>query len=270
MKKKHLMSIASICIVILGLIALVYMPNKTKSDFDKIRPTLFVHGYKGTVNSFGHMLKRFESDYNWGNKALVYFVKNNGAIEKYNLSKGKKEPVFVQVIFENNRASFEETAGWLAAVLADMKAVYSIENVNLVGHSMGGIVSLEYMKQYQGVKFPTVRKFIAIGSPFDGIYSEEYFQLNRDPAATDLHPDSPALQFLRERSFPEYTQVLSIGSTGDAIAVPESIKSLRTIIPKDQLEEVIIDDLHLSHSGLHESKLVDQYIYEFLWQDQIE
>ncbi|CDQ41002.1 MULTISPECIES: alpha/beta fold hydrolase [Virgibacillus] len=270
MKKKHIITITSIGLIILGFAALLYMPNKANSDYDKVRPTLFVHGYKGTINSFGNMLNRFEYDYHWGNKAIVYYVKQNGVVQKYNLSKGKKEPVFIQVVFEDNRASFEVTASWLAKVLEDMKQVYSIESVNIVGHSMGGIVSLEYLKQFQGVNFPTVRKFIAIGSPFDGIYSEEYFKINRDPAAADLHPDSPALQYLRERPFPDHIEVLSIASTGDAIAVPESVHSLRNIVPEAQLQEKVIHNDQLSHSGLHESRKVDHLIYKFLWQDHIQ
>src|SRR5699024_5062031 len=162
---------------------------------------LFVHGYKGTENSFGHMLKRFEKQYKWGNTALIYYVSPQGEIQVYNLSKGKQNPVFIQVVFENNRASFADNTEWLASVT-------------------------RHINEYQDPEtYPAVDKLITIGSPFDGIYNQSYFQIHHDPAATDLKPNSVALGLLRENTnaFPENISVLSIGSTGDIVAAPESV-----------------------------------------------
>ncbi|GIP63018.1 hypothetical protein J32TS6_15730 [Virgibacillus pantothenticus] len=270
MNKKQMFSVGSFGLVIIVFIILTWTPNRAISNFDKIRPTLFVHGYKGTENSFGFMLQRFEHEYKWGNKALIYYVTKQGEVKKYYPRLGEEKPLYVQVIFEDNRASFDMTSSWLANVLKDMQQTYGVDDVNIVGHSMGGIVSLEYIKQFQGKSYPSVHKFVAIGSPFDGIYSEKYFQINHDPAAIDLRPDSKALQHLRDRSFPKHTEVLSISSTGDAIAVPESVHALRNIVPHQQLTEIVINDRRLGHSDLHESRKVDRYIYEFLWQDQVQ
>ncbi|SHH12737.1 MULTISPECIES: alpha/beta fold hydrolase [Virgibacillus] len=270
MNKKQILSLASFGLVIIGFIVLIGMPNRAISDFNKSRPTLFVHGYKGTENSFGFMLQRFEHEYKWGNKALIYYVTKQGEVKKYQPRLGEEKPLYVQVIFENNRASFEMTSSWLANVLKDMQQTYGVDDVNIVGHSMGGIVSLEYMKQFQGKSYPSVHRFVAVGSPFDGIYSEEYFRIHHDPAATDLRPNSKALQHLRERSFPNHTKVLSISSTGDIVAVPESVRAIRKMVPNQQLTEIVIDDNVLGHSDLHESRRVDRYIYEFLWQDQVQ
>lgn len=257
-------------IVLLGMISLGYQSER-KPDISTTKPTVFLHGYKGTFNSFGFMLDRFEDKYNWGNRALIYYVSANGEISTRNLSKGRSEPPLVQVVFEDNRAGFTQSAAWFASVLKHMKQHYYVENVNLVGHSMGGIVSLEFLKQYNDKElYPKVDKFVAIASPFDGIYSEGYFQVNYGPAATDLIPGSAALEMLRERPFPEDISVLSIGSTGDKVAVPESLKSLRQIIPKEQLEEIVIEDKSLGHSGLHENQQVDQLIHSFLWKDRVQ
>lgn len=252
---------------------MMYTPKKASSDHSEIQPTVFLHGYKGTENSFGHMLKRFEKQYKWGNKALVYYVSAQGKVHVYNLSKGKENPVFIQVIFENNRASFNDSAAWLANVLQHMKENYQINSFNLVGHSMGGIVSLKYIQEYQDpATYPTVDKLITIGSPFDGIYKQSYFQVNQGAAATDLKPNSVALQILWENQkyFPENISVLSIGSTGDIVATPESVAFLRNIIPSDQLEEIMIEDISLGHSALHEDEQVDQYIHSFLWQNDMQ
>lgn len=269
MKKQHIITITSSCIILLGVITILYLPNKTSSKFyTEQPPTVFVHGYKGTINSFGNMLNRFENDYHWGNKALIYYVSAKGKIHVDNLDNNKEDPTFVQVIFENNRASIEDSAKGLAAVLEDMRNTYYLDKINLVGHSMGGLVSVKYLQSYQGDVHPSVAKLITIGSPFGGIYPEEYFQIHRDAAATDLKPDSAALQIIHENKFPENIDVLSIGSTGDAIAMPESVQSLRTIVPSNQLQEIILENDELGHSGLHESKVVDQLIHSFLWKDK--
>ncbi|MBM7599798.1 putative alpha/beta hydrolase family protein [Virgibacillus halotolerans] len=267
MKKQHIIAITSSCIILLGVLTILYLPNKASSGFHTQQPTVFVHGYKGTANSFGFMLDRFEHEYHWGNKALVYYVAENGAIHVHNLNEGQGDPTFIQVIFENNRASLEDGAKWLAAVFDHMQQNYYIDKVNLVGHSMGGLVSVKYLESYQGDVHPNVKKLITIGSPFDGIYAEEYFQINQDAAATDLKPNSAALKLLHEGDFPKNIDVLSIGSTGDMIAVPESVQSLRTIVPDNQLQEVMINNEDLGHSGLHEDEAVDRLIHSFLWKD---
>lgn len=246
---------------------MIYIPKETKSEQNIGNPTVFVHGYKGTFNSFGNMLNRFEYRYGWGNKALVYRVSPQGRINVTNLSKGKTEPAFVQVIFENNRASFRDTSRWLSTVLSHMKETYHIDKVNLVGHSMGGLVALKSIQEYQDQKqYPRVAKLITIGSPFDGIYSNQYFQVNRDAAAADLKPNSVALQTIREKkhTIPRGLDVFNIGSTGDLVAMPESVQSLRGIIRKDQLQEKMIEDNMLGHSEMHENTQVDKLIHSFL------
>ncbi len=243
------------------------VPKAAKSENKIETPTVFVHGYKGTVNSFGNMLNRFENMYGWGNKAIVYDVSRTGHMTVYNLGKGKRESAFVQVIFEDNRASIEDTSEWLAKVLAHMKRVYRIDTVNLVGHSMGGLVSVNTIQTYQDPsKYPRVEKLITIGSPFDGIYSKEYFQINRDPATVDLKPGAGALKLMRlnKAAVPDNLQVLSIGSTGDMVAMPESVLAIRKIISQDQLTVKMITEKALGHSALHENEKVDRMVYSFL------
>jgi uncharacterized alpha/beta hydrolase family protein len=269
-KKKYIIVMAGFCLLFLGIIAAMYVPKKASSGHSDMLPVVFMHGYKGTENSFGHMLSRFEKK-NWGNKALVYVVSAEGDIRGYNLGKGTETPEFIQIVFENNRASFQDSAMWLAGVMEDIKENYQINSINLVGHSMGGIVSLKYVLEYQDPDvYPTVNKLITIGSPFDGIYSREYFRIHQDAGANDLMPRSEELEQLLENrhAFPVYTQALSIGSTGDVVAVPESVRTLRNIIPEEQLQEIMISDQTLGHSALHEDERVDYYIHSFLWQNK--
>lgn len=272
MKKKLLLQITSLAIIVSLAMLITYMPKRASSQRGIAPVTVFVHGYKGTANSFGGMLDRFERR-DWGSKALVYYVSKNGNMQVYNVNQGKKKPKFVQVVFENNRANFDDSATWLSKVMNHLKERYHIDSVNLVGHSMGGLVSLKYTEEYQDkTQYPAIGKLVTIGSPFDGIYSQKYFQFNRDAAATDLKPDSPVLQLLKAngQAFPEDVAVLNIGSTGDLVAVPESVQTLRTIIPAHQITEKMIENGSLGHSDLHENDQVDKMIHSFLWQDEVQ
>ncbi|WP_230856004.1 alpha/beta fold hydrolase [Virgibacillus dakarensis] len=272
MKKKRILQLTAIGILIVTATIITYMPRHASSQHSITPINVFVHGYKGTTNSFGGMLNRFERN-NWGNKALIYYVTRHGDVKMYPLNKGSREPIFIQVIFENNRASFDDSATWLSEVMRHLKNTYHIDSVNLIGHSMGGLVSLKYIEEYQDpAEYPATNKLITIGSPFDGIYSQYYFQINRDPAATDLKPDSPALQLLRanRQAIPDHLAVLSIGSTGDMVAVPKSVHTLKEIVPANQLTEIMIENDNLGHSELHENRQVDKLIHSFLWQERKE
>ncbi|MCM3740493.1 alpha/beta fold hydrolase [Oceanobacillus luteolus] len=254
-------------LLLLGLGGYSLMPKNTKSEGYVGIPTVFVHGYKGTVNSFGNMLQRFENEYKYGVVGMTYFVNADGSLHTQHLARSNGKPLFIQVVFENNRTSFAETTNYLANVLHNLKSTYQIDTVNLVGHSMGGIVSLKYIMEYDGKAYPRVEKLVTIGSPFAGIFDPNYFITHTDRGAEDLKMDSLALRMLHTSTFPEHVKVLSIGSTGDAVAVPESVAQLRKIVPSSQLKEVMLEDETLGHSALHEHAGVDQLIYRFLWQD---
>src|SRR5699024_555546 len=219
LKKRYIIGIMAYTILLfVGVLSVVHSIYRENIVIDG-EATVFVHGYKGTENSFGNLLDRFEYTYQWGKKGLVYYISSEGNINDYFLLREEEDqPIFVQVVFENNRAEFAETTEWLSSVLQHLKEEYAVETVNLVGHSMGGIVSTKFSMEYTSVDYPAVNRLVTIGSPFDGIYDEQYFEINQDPAAMDLAQDSPALTELRENNLPVHIQALSIGSTGDLVA----------------------------------------------------
>ena len=266
MKLQHILIIGVVALLLYSSTQIIYTPKRAKNTENNLPPTVFLHGYKGTYYSFGHLLDRFQNEYRWGDKGLVYRVQADGTLTVQEQVKTKNKPLFIQVIFENNRASFQKGSAWLATVMKDLKQNYYIQEVNLVGHSMGGIMSLKYILDYEGTIYPEVHKLVTIGSPFDGIYNESYF-LNipqKDLAAHDLRPKSKGLKSLHDKTFPKTIQVLSIYSTGDPVARPESVEALRTIVPNGQLQERRIEDKRLGHSMLHESKRVDHFVHDFL------
>src|SRR5690625_7983654 len=95
------------------------------------------------------MLKRFEKQYKWGNTALIYYVSPQGEIQVYNLSRGKQNPVFIQVVFENNRASFADNTEWLASVTRHMKEYYQMNTINRSEERRVGKKTRSGMREWQ-------------------------------------------------------------------------------------------------------------------------
>ncbi|MGM7634802.1 alpha/beta fold hydrolase [Bacillus sp. Hm123] len=234
--------------------------------------TVFVHGYKGTAVSFRSMLHRFENEHQWGKQALVCKVTKDGRILISKVHRyTAKDRLFVQVIFENNRASFKDTAYWLSEVMNTLKTHYRIDQVNLVGHSMGGIVSTKFLEDYQHTnKYPYVDKLVVIGSPFKGVKEGAYLKTNIGGAAYDLMPNSSAVQQLdhNKEAFPKHVQVLTIAGVGDQLVTVDSALAIKHIVPKENYTEATILDRHINHSGLHESDEVNALIGQFLWNEK--
>ena len=245
-------------------------PAESEASSEKaVEATVFIHGYKGTARSFDTLLERFEEQYDWGKRALVCRVTADGKVLVDQLADlHSRERLLVQVIFENNRASFEDTAYWLSKVLNTLHDQYKIEQANLVGHSMGGIVSVQFLEDYSKKPgYPLINHLIVLGSPFAGVIDKEYLLKNTGEGAADLMPNSDALKrlFRHKASFPSDVKVLAIATTGDSLVSTRSVLLLDRIVPKSQFHGQIIASPAITHVGLHESPEVDRLIGEFLW-----
>ncbi|MGF2616569.1 alpha/beta fold hydrolase [Rossellomorea aquimaris] len=242
--------------------------KENSSEVSANIPTVFVHGYKGTYNSFKTMLYRFEEN-NWAKRELVVYVSADGEITwRGTLSPSSKLPSLVQIVFEKNKASISETSSHLQSVMMELKSKYNVGQVNLVGHSMGGLVSTNYLQQTNGnLQYPETVKFAVIGSPFDGIAKESYHRVNTGEALIDLRPESEALKNLvvNREQFPADLEVLAIAGTGDQVVEVESAFAIQKIVPESNLEMSLIEDMQIDHSGLHETEKVDKIVKKFLW-----
>ncbi|MGM0845234.1 MAG: alpha/beta hydrolase [Bacillota bacterium] len=232
-------------------------------------PTVFVHGYKGTYNSFKTMLYRFEEN-NWAKRELVAYISAEGEITwKGSISSSSKLPPLVQIVFEDNRASISDTSSQLQSAMKELRDQFNVNQVNLVGHSMGGLVSTKYLITTSGnINYPETVKLAVIGSPFDGISSESYYRQNTGESLIDLKPESEALKNLVENKdlFPSELKVLAIAGSGDQVVEIESAFAIKKIVPEDNLEKRLIEDGGIDHSGLHETKKVDTLLNKFLWE----
>ncbi|WP_173917810.1 alpha/beta fold hydrolase [Halobacillus sp. Marseille-Q1614] len=258
--------------------ASIFFVNSTPTRSEKpsvVTPTIFVHGYKGGPGSFNTMLDRFE-DNNWGTKRMVIYVTNEGNVRVRGGIPYTMNP-FIQVIFENNRASIADQTSWLRTIMTKLHNDYAISQVNLVGHSMGGLASTNFLLNNQEGDYPEVKKLITIGSPFLGIGQNDYFSLNTGEATVDLQVKSNALVTMlnSKENFEKDIQALSIAGVinendleedqWDGVVTKPSALGLRGIVPRKNFSELVFSGPSATHSGLHEHTGVDEAVAEFLW-----
>ncbi|WP_051302646.1 alpha/beta fold hydrolase [Salibacterium aidingense] len=263
-----------ILIVLLTAVAVSFflLPEKSTDSMDTkpFTPTLFVHGFKGGPGSFNTLLERFAQN-NWGSKGLVFHVSSSGALHtEGNL--GKKKNPFIQIIFEDNRASLKQQTMWLQHVMHTLGKTYDVKQVNLVGHSMGGLTTAKYLWKERSPSYPDVEKLVVIGSPFYGIKRDSYFEVNHGAALQDLKPGAASVQtmFEHKRAFPHNLGVLAIAGSPfyrktDGVVSVRSALGIQELVPPSIYHEKIFTDLKATHSGLHEHSGVDRKIAEFLW-----
>lgn len=240
-------------------------------------PTVLLHGVYGNRHTMQGMIRRWEL-LGFATKILEIEVSAEGDLSvKGNwVQRNQQEYPLIQVFFDNNDASPEVQAEWLLKIMTFLKKL-GIEEVNMLGHSMGGVASLRYLMQsltYQETT-PKVEKFVALGSPFKGEIANTLFSkiyhLDRN-GKLDFNPSYKYFMAHRESLSPEL-QVLNIygdledGTNSDGIVETENAKILKEIVSENvaSYEEYEIKGLKGQHTLLHENEEVDQLVADFLW-----
>ncbi len=249
------------------------MPDTNSSDQAGI-PTLFIHGYEGTDYTFNGMLSRFE-DEGYGEKQLTLTIQPDGSISETGNWQNDSAVPFIQVLFADNKNNEWNQADWIKAILVYLKTTYQIEEVNLVGHSMGGVSSFRYLVAYGNEKTqPVVKNFVSIGAPFN-----DFVTGNENQTLEDLKQNGPLVLSGRYSEFstaiqhyPASTDMLNIvgdiedGSKSDGTVSLSSSLSIGYLMQSNRrtYHEEIINGKKASHSQLHENETVDEWVIEFL------
>jgi pimeloyl-ACP methyl ester carboxylesterase len=184
-------------------------------------PVLLIHGYLATRGSL-HLLERQLVDR--GHIVISYPL---GTV---------------------NWGDIRDSAGLIARKVESIVAQTGVTRIDVVGHSLGGLVGLYYLKRLGGRH--RVRRLIMLGTPAQGTWSA-IFGLVTVPlglASLQLLPGSPFLRELAEMPLPKGAEVVSIGANRDWLA------PLSTTI----LDGVRHITLPTDHSGL----LVDAEVAE--------
>lgn len=153
-----------------------------------------------------------------------------------------------------NVGDIRDSAGLIARKVESIVAQTGIARVDIVGHSMGGLVGLDYLKRLGGRH--RVRRLVMLGTPTQGTWSA-LLGLVTAPlglASLQLLPGSPFLRELAERPLPDGAEVVSIGAVRDWLAPLAS-----TVL--DGVQHIA---LPTGHSGLLVDAEVAEVVVEIL------
>ena len=143
-----------------------------------------------------------------------------------------------------------DTAGLVARKVESLCTQAPVDKVDIIGHSMGGLVGLDYVKRLGGRH--RVRRLILLGTPADGTWSALLGLVTAPlgPASRQLLPGSRFLRELHEAPIPPGVEVTTVAGDRDLLAPLGS-----TEIPG--VQRVVVP---ASHAGL----LVDEQVAEAL------
>lgn len=248
---------------------------KENSIVKSSRPTVFIHGYSGGWGSFGGMISRLSGD-GTGLNELSLTVDAAGTVTSKGKLSGEKTNPLIQVLFENNQTTDENYATWIAACLAYLKQEYNINEVNLVGHSQGGVAVVKYLGEYsEDAQQPKLTKAVVIAAPFN-----DFTDTAANQSLDDEIQQGPTVKNSR------YTEIFEVGSqfpvdlpllviagqlSGEDLSdgtVPLT-SALAGIAPLRQAKVAVSYQVftgkNAQHSLLHENTAVDQAVTNFLW-----
>lgn len=245
----------------------------TETQPTEIIPTIFFHGYAGGRGSFSSMMTRIENNHD-AHLGAVLKVDPQGNVypESWGEFQGKD---MVQVLFEDSKNNEWNQAQWVENVLTYLSNK-GIKEVNLVGHSMGGIDIVRFL-----LTFPTpslkINKIVTMGAPFnefevlnDGETMEQMLARGPENESDRYSQLSPLME-----NFPKEIPWLNIAglreennpNDGDGTVPLGSAEALTAEATKNQLlyENQVFTGSEYYHSGLHEEQKVDEVVSDFLW-----
>jgi pimeloyl-ACP methyl ester carboxylesterase len=155
---------------------------------------LLIHGYLATRGSLALMERRLTDQ---GHLVLSYRL---GLLHTGDISK---------------------SAAFIARKIESIAAQTGLDRIDVVGHSMGGLVALYYLKRLGGRR--RVRRLVMLGTPVMGTWSAllgvAAMPLGR--ASFQLLPDSQFLRDLADGELPEGVDIVCISGDRDRLAPPE-------------------------------------------------
>ena len=255
-------------------------------------PTIFLHGWSSSLRSEKDMVSAAEVS-GAASRPMIIHVRPNGKLKVTGTIKKWMVNPIILVRMDNNRAGEVQYAHWLTKVCKMLKQKYHVNELNVVGHSMGAYAVIYYnLMNGNNKDVPRANKLCVIAGPYDGIMdnhksnqptSGPLMQLWDDAPNQNrilatgkpkiIHPEYRLLYRLR-KNFPHQARVLNIygnlgdGSNSDGVVTTASALSLGYILRDHvsfyQTFEAFGDKAQ--HSALHNNNLaVNKILTEFLW-----
>ena len=156
------------------------------------RPVVFLHGYAQHTANFLWLMRRLRRD-GWTH---LYSVRHTTA-----------------------RGDIERSARRFGEALDRIRRGTGADSVDVVAHSMGGLVARAYVRQ-RG-RASGIARLVTLGTPHQGTLV--FPGLRLDPMVAQMRPTSPFLARLAEDDpVPALVDCIAIYSADDAVVVPPS------------------------------------------------
>ncbi len=219
---------------------LVQLGNRTKSSefYDRVRPDvppiLLLHGFLGTRGAM------FPLEYRLRRDGFVVFSLNLGIL---------------------NIGDIRKSAYRIHRQIQDILREIDLDKIDIIGHSMGGLIGLYFIKRLGGEQF--VRRFISMGTPHHGT-SFAFVGVPPlgliSPSIWQMLPNSFFIQELRATPLPPEVSYHSIAGSRDVICPPQYCR----------LEGADYREIECGHAGLATSRRVYQAIRDILLDNPAE
>jgi pimeloyl-ACP methyl ester carboxylesterase len=215
-----------------GRHALAYLRNlvrgnriERRSFYEKVDaehpPVLLIHGFLGTRGSMYLLERRLTAD------GLCVFSFNLGSL---------------------NTRDIRASAFLIHRKIESILAQTPVERIDIVGHSMGGLIGLYYVKKLGGHE--KVRKLVMMGTPLKGTWSGLIGVATVgliSASSWQLLPNSRFLRDLGEGPLPRDTEYYSIAAERDWVCPPlctegDGVVSMR--VPLGHSSLVVSDEVY--------------------------
>lgn len=275
--KKVLLILIPLLVVVVAAAAFLYQrqQNQTKSNEPKpTEATVFFHGYGSSRNAEKNM-SNYLIKQKVSNRTINVTVSKNGKVDFSGQAKaGDKNPIYLVQFNDNRNSDFSKTNQWVTTIMTQLHK-QGIQSVNLIGHSMGNMAIVYYLKNHvqQSSQLPAVKREIDIAGHFNGLNRQEaaFSSLNEQGQPSQETDTFKALAGLEKYYQNNSTKVLNIygnstGSTQSDSTVPNnSSKSLKYFVQSPSTyQERLISGKNAQHSKLHENQEVDELLVKFL------
>jgi pimeloyl-ACP methyl ester carboxylesterase len=158
-------------------------------------PVLLIHGYLATRGSLGLLERRLTER---GHPVLSYRL---GLL---------------------HTADIAESAAFIARKIESIASQTGVDRMDIVGHSMGGLVALYYLKHLGGRR--RVRRLVMLGTPVGGTWSAllGVATMPFARASLQLLPESAFLRELADGALPDGVEIVCLSGDRDRLAPARS------------------------------------------------
>lgn len=287
MKKKHFLFI-SILITIFTLTGCGHAKNNsvprsytptTKLAYNiQSTPTLFFHGAMSSSKSEENMVQAAQAA-GFSNSVVKVDVNADGQPTLHGtIPKNATNPL-IMVNYKNNiQLNYDKAAKYAGNVAKLLKEKYGVSKINMVGHSLGNMSILYYLKNYDNNSaYPRLHKIVTIAAPVMGVKYSNLPESIAQPHNLEIINGKPnemnssyrKLLGLRDKNLKQLQVLNIIGETKngtDGVVENVSSESLGYLMQyAGSYQLMTFRGYYAEHGRLTFNPQVEKNINNFLW-----